>query len=129
MVRDGEVQKTRKLRDEEHEEHEEYEGWSQKCDYSLGGVTFCTPLVPHLGYMGYIYKSGVQSGVHVTCKFPPVRVRGGRGPIFPSSRERAAAGRTRRSRAGDRRGTGRTEQNKMKQTDRFKQCLFPKFFI
>ena len=68
--------------------------------------------------MGYIYKSGVQSGVHVTCKFPTVRVRGGglpgtdgrglpgtdgrpraggRLPDGQGGRERAAAGRTGRS--------------------------------
>ena len=63
--------------------------------------------------MGYIYKSGVQSGVHVTCKFPPVRVRGG-GPPGTDGRPRAG-GRLPDGQGGRERATA-TERNGMKQT-------------
>ena len=97
----------------------------------MGRATFCTQLVPNFGYIGYIYEKWVHSWVHVTCKFPTVRVRGGglpgtdgrpraggRLPDGQGGRERAAAGRTGRARAGQPGGRERataTERNGMKQ--------------
>ena len=67
--------------------------------------------------MRYIYKSEVQSEVHATCKFPPVRVRGG-GPPGTDGRPRAG-GRLPDGQGGRERATAtgrnRTEQNETKE--------------
>ena len=89
----------------------------------MGRATFCTQLVPNFGYIGYIYEKWVHSWVHVTCKFLHVRVRGGglpgtdgrpraggRLPDGQGGRERAAAGRTGRSRAV---GCGTDRENQL----------------
>ena len=99
-----------------------------------GGLLFVPHLYPIWGTWGTYMKSGVQSGVHVTCKFPTVRVRGGglpgtdgrpraggRLPDGQGGRERATATeRTEPQRNGrNRNGTepqrNGTEQNKKKQ--------------